>query len=186
VKYIHTCGMVFGVIFHSTDGSCTTFLSCFYGSESNDNKKVKRREIIVQTVEVDIQSRRDRRLTERPGRVKSATDEEGVFWVPRGELFSSPKVVLWRKTKNVAYTLICEEDENPALGSYFLESFPNVLSEYYKKTTPSSTLGMEFFLRPEEVLVLLQSFLPNGQLLFISPNLSKHLKKEAENTLSKS
>jgi len=111
-------------------------------------------------------------------------DEEGAFWVPKGDLFCSNFIVLWHQVQAVAYVLICYEEENRALGINFLQNFPKELSEYYK-TNMATDQGMEFFSRPEEVLILLQSFLPNGQLLFITPNLAKHLKKEAESTLAK-
>lgn len=38
-------------------------------------------------------------------------------------------------------------------------------------------------MRPEEIFILLQSYIPNGQLIFMSPNLAKHIKKEAETHL---
>jgi len=127
-------------------------------------------------------------LTKRPlfsqDNVKKKVDEEGAFWIPREDLFSSNLVVLWHQVQSVAYVLICDEDENRALGINFLQNFPKELSEYYKANNQTDQ-GMEFFSRPEEVLILLQSFLPNGQLLFITPNFAKHLKKEAESTLAK-
>jgi len=80
----------------------------------------------------------------------------------------------------VAYTLILELEENRALATQFLGALPRIFSDLTKK--PSST-GSEFFNRPEEAIILINSFLPNGQLLFMTPNLAKHLRKEVDYNL---
>jgi len=170
---------------HAADNADISFVSQFYGSESNDSKKVARRNFIVRKVAQEIELRRERRTAEDGsfflGRER-ARDEEGVFHVPSGEFFNDPKIVVWRKVGMVAYTLILELDENRALASQLLGALPRIFSDLTKK--PSST-GYEFFNRPEEALILINSFLPNGQLLFITPNLAKHLRKEVDYNLAK-
>jgi len=106
-----------------------------------------------------------------------------VFALPSGEFFTEPKTVVWRRVNQVAYTLICEPDENRILASHFLANLPRIFSDLTKK--PASVAGGEFFNRPEEALILINSYLPNGQLLFVTPNFSKHIRREVDNNLSK-
>lgn len=52
--------MVAGIIIHSTDSSCTTYFYYFYDAEGNDANKEKRRDVIVNAVEAQVESRRKR------------------------------------------------------------------------------------------------------------------------------
>eukprot|EP01124_Arcella_intermedia_P010139 TRINITY_DN16676_c0_g1_i1.p1 TRINITY_DN16676_c0_g1~~TRINITY_DN16676_c0_g1_i1.p1 ORF type:complete len:176 (+),score=34.41 TRINITY_DN16676_c0_g1_i1:15-542(+) len=169
--------MVYGFLMHSTDGSCTTYLCSFYGAEGNDSKKALRRNMIVSRVEHEIAIRNKRRanLPNNEGKI----DEEGIFWVPCGELFSHNEIVLWHQIQSVAYVLICDEHENRMQANHFLQIFPKELADYCKFNLQEEK-GLEFFTRLEEAFFLLQSFLPNGQLLFTTPNFIKHLRKEVE------
>jgi len=86
--------------------------------------------------------------------------------------------------KSVIYSLCCQEEENSLLASQFLHLFPKILDEHYKKPGISSS-PKEFLSRPEEFLVLLHFFLPNGHLLFITTQFAKQLRKDAETLLLK-
>uniref|UniRef100_A0A6B2LRU9 Uncharacterized protein n=1 Tax=Arcella intermedia TaxID=1963864 RepID=A0A6B2LRU9_9EUKA len=75
--------------------------------------------------------------------------------------------------------MICDEHENRMQANHFLQIFPKELADYCKFNLQEEK-GLEFFTRLEEAFFLLQSFLPNGQLLFTTPNFIKHLRKEVE------
>jgi hypothetical protein len=59
-------------------------------------------------------------------------DECGIFYIPRNEFFSFPKFVVWKEAFGFGFTVICEEDENRMLLSYFLHFFPKVLQDHFK------------------------------------------------------
>eukprot|EP01119_Soliformovum_irregulare_P000727 TRINITY_DN10538_c0_g1_i1.p1 TRINITY_DN10538_c0_g1~~TRINITY_DN10538_c0_g1_i1.p1 ORF type:complete len:217 (+),score=28.77 TRINITY_DN10538_c0_g1_i1:1-651(+) len=98
------------------------------------------------------------------------------------DLFDGSKSVLWKQVQTVAYVLICDEGENRLLAAHFIQLFIKAIDDQFKKPS-ASAYPREFLVRAEEFLVLLHTFLPNGQLLFISPPLIKHLRKEAESLL---
>eukprot|EP01125_Pyxidicula_operculata_P020794 TRINITY_DN7791_c0_g1_i1.p1 TRINITY_DN7791_c0_g1~~TRINITY_DN7791_c0_g1_i1.p1 ORF type:complete len:148 (+),score=13.24 TRINITY_DN7791_c0_g1_i1:148-591(+) len=117
---------------------------------------------------------------------KEKQEEEGIFFLSPNIYFFQSKIVVWRKYKNVVYTVVCEEEENRALVVNFLQSFPRILGEYSKKNMTSSIPSTEFLSsRPEEIMCVLNSILPNGFLQFITPNYLKQLKKEIESSLAK-
>eukprot|EP01112_Ceratiomyxa_fruticulosa_P009650 TRINITY_DN2526_c0_g2_i1.p1 TRINITY_DN2526_c0_g2~~TRINITY_DN2526_c0_g2_i1.p1 ORF type:complete len:223 (+),score=35.89 TRINITY_DN2526_c0_g2_i1:69-671(+) len=195
--------MVYAFFIHSLDAP-TVFLSYFYTPEGNNVHQPKRQEYIVNQVLDDFRYRAlcdrgiDNRIGETyDGTVKHLAQKEGIFRVPINSTtelyFSQPKFILWRRALGALYTLVIESDENRLLASNFLSLFGKVLSDHFKLISvksggPSSSninpqnpsLGLtptsEFFMRPEEVIVLLQHYLPNGQLLFLSTQFSKHVK----------
>eukprot|EP01127_Copromyxa_protea_P022605 TRINITY_DN819_c0_g1_i1.p1 TRINITY_DN819_c0_g1~~TRINITY_DN819_c0_g1_i1.p1 ORF type:complete len:206 (+),score=51.78 TRINITY_DN819_c0_g1_i1:58-675(+) len=200
--------MVFGFIIHSSNSSGLTYFSHFYDAEGNDSKKCQRLDAIVKIVEDQIETRSKRnQSTRKPEKnieeegvlyipesdlfstpkivmwyqfnlvAYSMICEEGVLYIPESDLFSTPKIVMWYQFNLVAYSMICEEDDNRALVASTLPLLARVISDS-KKTSqgPSS----ELLLHPEEVFAILQSYLPNGQLLFISANFAKHVKKEVD------
>jgi hypothetical protein len=108
-----------------------------------------------------------------------------MFYLPKSSLVESPKIVLWRRQDLVMYTLLCFLDESRLLGSSFLSMFPALLSEHVKNPALNSQ-PREIMARPDDVLLLAHQFLPNGQLLFTSPEYVKQLKKETETGGTKS
>jgi len=117
---------------------------------------------------------------------KLSSSEEGAFSIQQSEnikgmefLFKSKKIVLWKQIFNTTYVLICEKDENRALGVHFLSVFIKMIDDHFKKPGISAQ-PKEYLSKPEDFIGLLQTFLPNGQLLFMNNQFIKHLKKEAE------
>jgi len=91
-------------------------------------------------------------------------------------------VVLWKQVQRVALVVICEVDENQYLAANFLTLFANLLMDQYKSAN-ILTKPKELLNKPEEMLMLLQTYLPNGQLLFISDQYAKHLRREFDESL---
>ncbi|KAK5574412.1 hypothetical protein RB653_009687 [Dictyostelium firmibasis] len=89
---------------------------------------------------------------------------------------TTPKYCIWKKILGVCFTIVCEDDENRLLASNFLTLFSNVIVDVFKTTITKTINPMDILPRSEEILLLLNSYLPNGQLLFISNQFSKQIK----------
>ncbi|KAN0033563.1 hypothetical protein ACTFIV_000024 [Dictyostelium citrinum] len=89
---------------------------------------------------------------------------------------TTSKYCIWKKILGVCFTIICEDDENRLLASNFLTLFSNVIVDVFKTTITKTINPMDILTRSEELLLLLNSYLPNGQLLFISNQFSKQIK----------
>jgi len=105
----------------------------------------------------------------------NSSSEDSASALP---LFECPKIVLWKQIGGI----LCDQDENVSLAHYFLNLFPKVIDEHFKKPG-ISMFPKEFLLKLEEFLLLLHTFLPNGQLLFANSQLIKYLKKETDTLL---
>jgi hypothetical protein len=122
-------------------------------------------------------------------------EEEGIVYISEGELFSSPKIVMWYQLNSLAYSMICEEDENRALVASTLPFLCKVVLSCDKltqiqvisesKKTSQGASAELLLLHVEEVFTILQNYMPNGQLLFISSNFAKHIKKEVDSVMLK-
>jgi len=97
-------------------------------------------------------------------------------------LFSSPKIVLWKQFYSTIYVLLCEETENRLAASHFLNTLPRILEDHFKKTGIAAS-PREFLSKLEEFLVVVHTFLPNGQLIFMNAQYSKQLRKEVDSVL---
>jgi len=175
------------------------YFSYFYCQEGNDENKDKRQELVVRKVQDEYKSRRSFDTSNTKEQTTDWTNpldsvrvkgEEGAFRVPTGGdtgkkgvlLFKASKIVLWKQIGSTAYILICEEEENRLLAAQFLTLFTKVLDEHFKKPGIAAH-PKEFLNRAEEFLILLQTFLTNGLLLFINSQVSKQLRKDAESLL---
>eukprot|EP01098_Paradermamoeba_levis_P015994 TRINITY_DN8406_c0_g4_i1.p1 TRINITY_DN8406_c0_g4~~TRINITY_DN8406_c0_g4_i1.p1 ORF type:complete len:217 (-),score=69.69 TRINITY_DN8406_c0_g4_i1:4-654(-) len=107
------------------------------------------------------------------------TTDIGLFNISFDPEEQKKFLVVWKRVNNTSYTMICEEEENAVLAANFLSLFIKVLNEHFK-FTPATSNTKEMMMKPEEVLVLLQNYLPSGQLLFINSSFARFLKKEVE------
>ncbi|KAM9983330.1 hypothetical protein ACTFIY_000066 [Dictyostelium cf. discoideum] len=89
---------------------------------------------------------------------------------------TTSKYCIWKKILGVCFTIVCEDDENRLLASNFLTLFSNVIVDIFKTTITKTINPMDILPRSDEILLLLNSYLPNGQLLFISNQFSKQIK----------
>jgi hypothetical protein len=96
--------------------------------------------------------------------------EHGV--VPLGD---EGRVAVWHAAAGVCHVVVCDPDVNLDLAVNFLQVFSSVLAEHVKGGALET-----FLVKPDEALILLEKFLPCGQLLVLQNNLIKHLKKEAD------
>eukprot|EP01133_Synstelium_polycarpum_P010768 gene10768-12543_t len=121
-------------------------------------------------------------------RTSDSGAKEGIFRIVPQRLQTTPTispqndpiadVCNYFSTPKACFTIICEEDENRLLASNFLTMFGSVVVDHFKNTL-SKTLSIEVFSKTDEVLVLLHSYLPNGQLLFTSTQFAKHIKSSS-------
>jgi hypothetical protein len=160
-------------------------ISNWYSKEGNDQLRKEREQRIVSAVRLQALrlARNDQGMLSstvasqaKPGKL------EGVYRVPAGALFTRPKVVLWRCFQKTVFILVCEPEENRYLASSFLVIFATLLNDHYKNEQVL-TKPKEVLQKPEITLLLLQSYLPSGQLLFLNDSLLKHLRKEFEEGL---
>lgn len=103
----------------------------------------------------------------------------GVFPVAPNRLFGEPAVVVWQQFMDCAYVLVLRADAaNVPLAANFLCVFISAVVEHFGNYAVFSSPA-QFYQRPEDVFVLLDKFLPSGQLSYIRGNLVKTLLDEA-------
>jgi hypothetical protein len=110
-----------------------------------------------------------------------------IFRVPKGEWFSQPKNVMWRKVGRCGYTVICDEADNTLAAMHFLTVIEQVFAEHFADPAGERDLSdcPEVLLeRPEEVEALLRQFLPGGQLLLTTSMLARQFTREAASSLA--
>jgi len=171
----------------SSEGSGSIPLIClsqFYTPEGNDHLREKRRDTIASHIALDISARQSfAKALPSSDLAKKDKVDEGAFKVPKSDWFAQPKVVVWCQCLSFAISLICEIDENRYLALNFLSSFSRIMKQTLKQNLP--IIGpKELLVKYDEVLIALQTYLPNGQLLFTSEQLTKHLKKETDSTFT--
>eukprot|EP00301_Raphidiophrys_heterophryoidea_P019188 c4161_g1_i1.p1 GENE.c4161_g1_i1~~c4161_g1_i1.p1 ORF type:complete len:135 (+),score=38.14 c4161_g1_i1:257-661(+) len=115
-------------------------------------------------------------------RQQALTAEDGVIPIPTNEMFCTNKVVVWEQVASVAFVLVLESFENKLLAANFLSRFISGLAEHYRNPMfPASP--KEILSRSEELLVMLQIQLPNGQLLFANRSFVRHLRNSVTQNL---
>lgn len=157
--------------------------------------------------------------------------DEGVGRIPRGQVVSTAKIVVWRRVAGTAFTIVCEPHENLLQASSLLSALVLLLDARFAAvglaspataphvvryatharscgsantppdpcpscstrltsaatrahTPPHTHTSLQLLERPDELLALLDQFLPAGQLLFITPSLGDSLLRDATAALS--
>ncbi|KAJ5066375.1 ap-5 complex subunit sigma-1 [Anaeramoeba ignava] len=187
--------MVVGFLIHvfTPKPSINSILfSNFYSTKLNDEDEIKRSTAIIQQVIQDY-SFQEKCLKSTPinegidSKIKIQIQEKSVnigsFRIPKGKLFDSPKIVLWKKVYEVFYTLILEKDENRKLAKYFLQQFVLSLNDLFRDDKISSK-PRDLFTKAEEVLILVDQTLPGGQLIYPNSYLMKHIQKQTKTLIS--
>lgn len=199
--------MVYGLMVHSVDSSQTLHFSIFYTPEGNDARKKTRQQTIMRRILEEhlfqTHSGDQHGSAKSKGKASSSLDDadwlfrftsdsksaaqpgldytEGILRLPASALFEHPKLVVWKQTDKVVYTLVCEPLDNPLLASNFLTLFVSELNDHFRK---GGSVIDEVDLRPDEVLAILSCLLPGGQLLFTNCHLYRHLKSQIATVLS--
>ncbi|KAJ3425365.1 ap-5 complex subunit sigma-1 [Anaeramoeba flamelloides] len=181
--------MVVGFLIHSLDETQITYFSYFFSAHLNDEHSIKRQNLIISQVyqnydkklqsfnilQTNIENNYSKQLMEKSVGV-------GVFRVPESSLFQKPKVVVWKKVLNLCYTLILSPEENRMAAQHFLKFFIQLLNEHFKNNTVSSKPKL-LLTKPEEVLILIEKTIPNGNLIYANSFVVKNLRTEIEATI---
>mmetsp|Transcript_44878 Transcript_44878/g.104618 ORF Transcript_44878/g.104618 Transcript_44878/m.104618 type:complete len:204 (+) Transcript_44878:51-662(+) len=200
--------MVYGLMIHSVDSSQTLHFSIFYTPEGNNAYKKTRQQTIMRRIleehlfqthsgdqHTTVKSKASSSLDDADWLFRFSSDSkpatykaqpgfdytEGILRLQASTLFEYPKLVVWKHVDKVVYTLICEPLDNPLLASNFLTLFVHELSDHFRK---AGSLVEEVSSRPDEILAILNSMLPGGQLLFINSNLHRFLKSQVAQVLT--
>ena len=102
---------------------------------------------------------------------KTRNQEHGILPVAKGEL-----VAVWSALPgDVCHMVLCNRETSVEIALNFLTVFGAVLADHCKGGARET-----FVVKPDEALILLDQFLPSGQLLVLSNALIKHLKVQAD------
>ena len=88
------------------------------------------------------------------------------------------RTAVWLAQAGVCHAVVLERETGAELAANFLSVFAQVLGEHVKGGALET-----FLVKPDEGVILLEKFLPCGQLLVLQTNLIKHLKKEADSLI---
>ena len=116
------------------------------------------------------------------GRGKWVGVEEGVFRARGrvgGGLLARDAVVVWRSVNKVAFSLVVREEENMQAAASFLKILSLVLAEHFKSDRITESPG-DLLERTDEIHGLLLYLLPVGELMVMTVNMARHLRKEGE------
>ncbi|KAJ1213272.1 hypothetical protein NDU88_000910 [Pleurodeles waltl] len=98
----------------------------------------------------------------------------GVFGLSPGDPFHDQKTVLWMGVLSIGFALICDADENLVLAENTLRMLVRFLVDALKLLNQSS----DVVLKADKAEILLNTFLPHGQLLFLNHQFIQSLEKE--------
>uniref|UniRef100_A0A8D0CA54 Adaptor related protein complex 5 subunit sigma 1 n=1 Tax=Salvator merianae TaxID=96440 RepID=A0A8D0CA54_SALMN len=98
----------------------------------------------------------------------------GVFRLPAGDPFAEEKTVLWLGLQCLGFALVCDAHENLMLAESTLRLLVKALLDHLKLLSS----GSEVLLKADRTEVILQKFLPQGQLLFLNDQFVVGLERE--------
>lgn len=104
---------------------------------------------------------------------------DGIYSLPSNDITKKALQVVWRQCDACLFSMVCYEDENTLLALNFLQLLPRLLTEQYRVQQICQN-PREFIARPEELLLLLHTYLPHGLLQTIPNSLAKQLKRESD------
>lgn len=105
--------------------------------------------------------------------------ELGFFRMGEGEILRSEKIVVWMATGNIGFSLICEKTENRLLTETILKLLIRYLHEYLRILNQPT----EASLKADKVGLVINKFLPEGNLLFMNNRVIRQLEKELETAM---
>jgi hypothetical protein len=153
------------------------WLAQFYCREGNDENTMARREAIAARVREEYEL-----LTDPEGLDGGAPAEgaRGVIPVGAGRLFASPKVLVWQQFGRCAMVVVADaQGVNVSLAAHFLCVFAAALVEHFGSFAVFAS-PQQLLAKPEDAYVLLDAFLPAGQLSYVRGNLVRVLLREAQ------
>lgn len=108
---------------------------------------------------------------------------EGILMLQVSSLFSSPKLVLWKRVDEMLYMVAFDVTENCLLVSNFLTLFIHILADIFGVNSDSPPLADLYQKRPDALLVTLHHLLPGGQLLFTNIPRAQRIKADIKDAL---
>jgi len=166
------------------------YFHSFFTPEGNDSNRTERSRYIITKLEKHFSFRRN--CAENIAQPLTHISEEGIFPIAQEfgndqlakSLFKTQKIVIWKQVASVFYIMVLEPLENTQLAVQFLHNFPNLIDDNFKRSGMSAH-PKEFLNRPEEFLIFLHTFLPQGQLRFQNEYFTRFLRKDFESILQK-
>eukprot|EP00468_Gymnochlora_sp_CCMP2014_P000276 CAMPEP_0167743592 /NCGR_PEP_ID=MMETSP0110_2-20121227/2102_1 /TAXON_ID=629695 /ORGANISM="Gymnochlora sp., Strain CCMP2014" /LENGTH=193 /DNA_ID=CAMNT_0007627981 /DNA_START=14 /DNA_END=595 /DNA_ORIENTATION=+ len=143
----------------------------FYNAEGNDKYSCARAKAVAMRVHQEYSvSKCELHLEDKKGLLKqsgaTSSEEQGIFRLKKGKLFSKPKSVIWIQKSEALCTLICEEEANILLAASQLKLLMNAIIEQFGAESFRSAKWINQ--RPEELYMLLDRLLPCGHLQFLT------------------
>ncbi|XP_072262851.1 AP-5 complex subunit sigma-1 [Pyxicephalus adspersus] len=105
-------------------------------------------------------------------------DDVGMFSL--GEPFPQEVTVLWMGCFSLGFSLICDPLDNLTLAENTLRTLVKYLMDNLKLLTN----GTNVILRADKIHMCLDTFIPQGQLLFLTHQATMALEKELNNTMT--
>ncbi|XP_036604978.1 AP-5 complex subunit sigma-1 isoform X2 [Trichosurus vulpecula] len=105
----------------------------------------------------------------------------GVFRLQPGDPFQDAKVAVWLGVLSLGCVLVCEPHENLLLAESTLRLLTRLLLHHLKLLSS----GSDILLRVDRIEIILNHFLPQGQLLFLNDQFVQVLEKELSASLSR-
>ncbi|XP_075041167.1 AP-5 complex subunit sigma-1 [Mixophyes fleayi] len=107
-------------------------------------------------------------------------DDVGVFALSAGDPFSQEMIVLWVGVYSLGFSLICDSQDNLPLAESTLRMVVKYLVDSLKLLTHSSNA----ILRADKIEMSLDSFIPQGHLLFLNHQAVQVLEKELNGSMT--
>eukprot|EP01108_Squamamoeba_japonica_P007441 TRINITY_DN6259_c0_g1_i1.p1 TRINITY_DN6259_c0_g1~~TRINITY_DN6259_c0_g1_i1.p1 ORF type:complete len:232 (-),score=44.94 TRINITY_DN6259_c0_g1_i1:46-741(-) len=106
----------------------------------------------------------------------SDADESGMLSLTVG---GSPVRVVWKTTGKLGIALVCDALDNRHLAVQWCRVMARALAEHYRSAHAMQEPA-QLLVEPAAVHVLVQTMLPDGNLLFLTDTLAKQLFKTSE------
>jgi len=133
-------------------------ISLVYDEKYNDDQKKVRENYIIKKITDEYL------FLNSIEKDKSQIKYEGITMIENTEIFYNQINVVWKYYLGHCFVLVCRDDENILMASNFLTILENFAKE-------------ELLIASEKFLVILDTLLPSGQLLFMTLTLAHDLIK---------
>ncbi|KAM3940499.1 AP-5 complex subunit sigma-1-like [Leptodactylus fuscus] len=107
-------------------------------------------------------------------------EDVGVLGLPVGEPFPQEMTVVWLGVHHLGFSLICDLQDNLSLAEMTLR----MLVKYLLDTLRLLSLGSSAVLRPDKMEMIMDAFMPQGALLFLSHQAIQTLEKELSGSMT--
>ena len=102
--------------------------------------------------------------------------ELGFIRFGAGTPFPVERIGVWLGAGNTGFVLVCHKEENRLTAEHILRHLIKYLQEYIRVINQPA----EASLKADKVCLVLNSFLPDGALMFMNHRLVRGLEKELE------